>query len=663
MRRLTAVADLRSDGARWLAATWRPLGAFCAAMGALAVIADRHERWLVTVVALALVAASSWLNDAVGRARRDVSYAVARGRLVVTSAQLAIALVAVSASRAGVLPEAMGFTAIGLVVIALGAYVSEARRTRWGEHVRGPVLLWISFVGVAASLTFLSPTRSIAALAWWAVVAELGTELRSEDRLREPPWDGRVVSALGALMLLVAVMLLVAGGSGTLGAAIVVAVVLAVVWMASSDSDALLLVLVVAAALVWASAPRGVAPNERLTPHDDDEYFVVLGDSYTSGEGAGRFFEGTNTIDDNANHTNECRRAPSAWPVRLATDPPPGVPAHVLFLACSGARTEHIRATPDVDADGTQRGPAELVELAEMRQSLHLSRPPAFVLLGVGGNDAGFGTIGPTCVGPGDCAELADRFLDELRGVEAQLDLTYRDVRAAVGPNVPVIVHPYPVPITDSGQCSDVLLDTDERALVVRFVEQLDLVVRSAAARAGFLYLDTVESALTDTKSRLCDGPGAAGINLLGWNPKAGSLWDSLDPRNWLHNSLHPNERGHEAIEQAVQRWLATHALVDPAPSGAAPRVVPDASALSAPGTLELCAPVDGHTCDIDNDGWLAEQLRRLLIADLLPVVLAAAGAWLLITTAIRWAAEHEVTSANLFRRALAWARHRFARV
>src|SRR5260221_10371250 len=103
---------LRAEVAKWIAATWRPVAAFVTAMLVLAVVADRHNRWLVAFVALALVAAASWLNYAIGQARRDASYDVSRARLVVSSAQLVIANVAVGASRAGWLPEAIGFTGV-----------------------------------------------------------------------------------------------------------------------------------------------------------------------------------------------------------------------------------------------------------------------------------------------------------------------------------------------------------------------------------------------------------------------------------------------------------------------------------------------------------------------------------------------------------------------
>ena len=69
---------------------------------------------------------------------------------------------------------------------------------------------------------------------------------------------------------------------------------------------------------------------------------VALGDSYMSGEGAGTFFRGTDR-----GRSDACRRAPTAYPVRvaraLAARPPARYDGACLtFVACSGARTWNI---------------------------------------------------------------------------------------------------------------------------------------------------------------------------------------------------------------------------------------------------------------------------------------------------------------------------------
>ena len=640
---------------RWARATWKPFTAFAVAMVALGFASDVHNRAIVLVLVVVLIACASWLSQVVRKERSASDYPVGRARLLVSLAHVVIGIVAMGVSGKGPVPEAVGFAGLGFVIVAIGALMSELRRSQMGEQVRGPVILGSAFAVVAAALILFPPNRWFAlVLLLGLVLAEVGTELHSEDNLRRlPRWNPWVVAAAGLGVLIVAGGLLVAGGAGGVSAAIIVVVVLALVWMAASDSDSLLLVIVAAGALVWAVAPREAAPNPDRAPVDGKPYFLVLGDSYMSGEGAKSFFKGTNTTQSIPDHTNECRRAETAWSVLLANAPPANVPDRMLFLACSGALTEHIRAVPWLDEKtGDQRGPAELLQYQAKREELHLTQPPKFVLLSVGGNDAGFGTIGQDCVGPGDCAELGDTFLDDLRGVEPALDRSYHDIRAVVGPDVPVIVVGYPIPITETGDCSSVLLAENERKFVVRFVGELNQVVRSAASRAGFLYMDTVETALVEAQNRLCEGFAPSGLNFLGWNPKEGSLWDSLNPSNWVHNSLHPNEIGHEAIYEAATTWFEAHPnLASPPPSGAAAQQVPTMAGLFAFGDTKLCDPDGATSCDVLHDGWLRENALELLRAAFLPLLLAAIGAWMIVIALIRWATVNNVSTATVFLR------------
>ena len=64
----------------------------------------------------------------------------------------------------------------------------------------------------------------------------------------------------------------------------------------------------------------------------------------------------------------------------------------------------------------------------------------------------------------------------------------------------------------------------------------------AAARRAGFRYVDTVPSALDD--HRICDGPRThIAVNFLRLNGVTGPFEDRIDPKNWLHNNLHPKDR------------------------------------------------------------------------------------------------------------------------
>lgn len=649
---LSALGD---ECRRWLRATWPPMVAYILALLLIAAFAGTHDRILIGLAAVALGATSIWFGHTIRRERRQANYRVGRARLVVA---VVVALLSIGSMFSSVLGrwfEVLAFAGLGMLVVSIGGLVSEARRYQRWEHARGPVALGVALLAMSAALIFHPKSGVFVVVAGAGILlAELGTELYSDDRLRTVPlWNPWWTASLGSLVMLVGVGLLVSWGAGLTGGFYFAVVVLAVVWMAASDSDSLGIVMVVALALIWASVPRDVVPDSTLEARRNEPYFLVLGDSFISGEGAQRFYEGTNTSNANREHTNTCRRAPTAWPVRLATGThPAGIPDRMVFLACSGAVSANIRSTPRFGANGQRQGPAELEELATRRTASGLTEPPAFVLLSVGGNDSGFGTIGKTCVGPGTCAEVGDKFLDALRKVEQQLDATQRDVRAAVGPDVPVITVPYPIPVSDSGACPDVFLSDAERKFVVQFVTELNAVVRSAATRAGSEYMDTMETALMLPGKRLCEGPNPSGLNFLNWHPQAGNLWQSLTPTNWTHNSLHPNEDGHEAMRTAAAQWFEAHPnLGTRQPTDDSPRTVRRVDQMLKFGTTTLCSVRRQESCALEKNQWLYEEGFRLISSSFLPTVLAMVGAWMIAMAPIRWATENNITSATVILR------------
>src|SRR2546428_12179150 len=114
--------------------------------------------------------------------------------------------------------------------------------------------------------------------------------------------------------MLVALGLFVAAGMGTIAGLVLVFALLVFVWMVTVDSDSFLIVVLIAGALLWAGEPRDVSHDRSLDPTAGEPYFLVLGDSYISGEGAQKYYAGTNTTKHNAQFTNECRRAKTTCP-------------------------------------------------------------------------------------------------------------------------------------------------------------------------------------------------------------------------------------------------------------------------------------------------------------------------------------------------------------
>ncbi|HEV2755929.1 MAG TPA: GDSL-type esterase/lipase family protein [Actinomycetota bacterium] len=627
-------------------------------------VAAPSVRWMPAVLVgfVALMIAASWLGQ---QTRRHQDSHIGRslgGTRVVLSLGLLVLGITLVLLR---WPAPAFLVGLSFVTMASAALVSEIRRTkRWRSHYAvGLLVLGLGSL-VAAALVPADGRAAILLLAG-LLITVLATEVLSQlveyyERDNDRPLLARwvaVTSGLGLVVLAMLLFVVTPGNMQFLHALAAVSVLLALVWMAASDSDALPLVVLFAFALIWASRPGSPDLSPRLEARSGERYFLVLGDSYISGEGAVEFLDGTNSVRPNEDHDNECRRAPSAWPVGLAEAQPADVPGRLLFLGCSGADTENV----DTSRRAGVGGPAELDQYLEELNAL--GQDPEFAILGLGGNDAGFSRIGATCVAPGDCSALADQFFgpdsavsdeppsevgpEALRNITDDLDAAYARVEDVLG-DIPVITVPYPKPIGTKENCDQVLFDGSERAFLTKYVDQLNEIVHAAADRHGFLYMGRMEQSLELYGTTLCDASGLdSGLNFIAFNPKEGGDRDLLSPQNWTHNSIHPNARGHEAMLNAAITWFREN---DPLPSTepdpSATHVVPPLEELYAEeGELpELCRPASSEECSLSGFGWVKSQAQRAYRGWLLPVLIAMAGWWLVLVWLRRWARERNLS-------------------
>ena len=139
-----------------------------------------------------------------------------------------------------------------------------------------------------------------------------------------------------------------------------------------------------------------------------------------SGEGADIYY--SESDQERGQHKNHCNRAPTAWAAMAGQTS--RLFDSVAFLACSGARTYNVRhevppperartsKTAQYNEPGTQ-----LDQVDALKERLGEDFNPSLVVISLGGNDAGFSTIGIMCLAPGDCIEkreLWERNLDEV---------------------------------------------------------------------------------------------------------------------------------------------------------------------------------------------------------------------------------------------------------
>ncbi len=190
-----------------------------------------------------------------------------------------------------------------------------------------------------------------------------------------------------------------------------------------------------AAAVNYADAPAAVN-------------YVALGDSYSSGVGAG----------DYLSSSGSCDRSADAYPEQWAAA---NSPATFTSVACSGATTADVLSS----------------------QVSALSASTTLVSITIGGNDAGFSSVMETCVlsSTSTCLNAvaaAETFVaDQL---PARLDQTLQTIRADA-PSARVIVLGYPelYDLSKSGTC--IGLSTNDRVALNQGADALDGALQAAA--------------------------------------------------------------------------------------------------------------------------------------------------------------------------------------
>lgn len=186
------------------------------------------------------------------------------------------------------------------------------------------------------------------------------------------------------------------------------------------------------------------------------EVYVALGDSYSSGVGAGNYDSGS----------GNCRRSHNAYPQLWANANSPDV---FHFPACSGARTTDVMSG----------------QLGSLDASTTL------VTISIGGNDAGFADAMQTCVlqSTSSCVarvEQANQYITNT--LPSRLDAVYSAIRAEA-PNAHVVVLGYPRMYQLNGTCW-VGISEQARAAINSASDNLSEVTAKRAADHGFTYGD-----------------------------------------------------------------------------------------------------------------------------------------------------------------------------
>ncbi len=421
--------------------------------------------------------------------------------------------------------------AIGIMLVLITAGLGLL-----GSVPAAPLLIVLGVLAFPFALSLLSET----AIRW------------CEKLNRDRRW---LVLAVGAFLAMVGTLVGWGLGDSLLPLFLMAALGLLIIAITSATLIDVAVVLAVVALLGVT-----VAPDDPLPEVSGSEgVMVALGDSYMSGEGADRYLDGTDVGGG-----NECRQAKTAWAVRAGAQlQKEGAVTGLVFLACSGADSFNIRYET-----GEQLDPAPEPQYLPGRTQLDeyrtrfpdsLEAPPALVVLSIGGNDAGFASIGLTCLAPGDCDDDQPSNLwsaGNLQRVENRLRQVYTQVRSTFE-TTPVVVAPYPDPLDVSAPCASADLSEGDVRFIRTFLTRLNATIKSVTEDYGFYYAEPMVEALKQEGLQLCgDAKSGPGINFIGIRGVGGFVENRLNPTKWHHNSLHPNAYGHDAMNAAFQFWL-----------------------------------------------------------------------------------------------------------
>ena len=542
-----------------------------------------------------------------------------------------------------------GTTLIGGTVLAYlsaGYLLARARlyTTAAGERrcTRAAVSV-LTVVAVAAfvGLLLLERDGRYAFLAGALVFAPIGLSLLAEPEIRKlqgVPGDRRLARRAGiggALLVLAIVVAYIRVDTAWIVYAFLGLSLLVLAIVSSTQAD---IAVVIALVALMGLTPGSKEKPDALEPESGDpNVLVALGDSYMSGEGEEVYYEEEGDED----HENHCHRAPTAWAVEAVTEK--RLFERVAFLACSGALTNNVR-----HAEPLLPNPAPTPQYNETDTQLDrvhaLGLEPSLVVVSLGGNDAGFATIGMMCMAPGDCSDKEELWIDNLPRVAGALSVAYGQIRKEF-PRAPVLVVGYPAPIyAGKGRsCDDVALSKKDIGFVTKFVRLLnDTVEETATSKKGFHFLD-MEPALADEHRQLCDpeNDGEPGLNFIGLRSVGGFPEQRFNPSNWYHNSLHPNELGHDAMLKAFERWHASH---NPPAGGKAPTTTappePQCDLWEEEPSKEAGEPSAKPDCDDEAATWVRGRVRDMMLfwgLWGLQIGLATAGAWLLAVAYFSW--------------------------
>lgn len=296
------------------------------------------------------------------------------------------------------------------------------------------------------------------------------------------------------------------------------------------------------------------APGDTSEPSLSDQAYagdyVALGDSYSSGEGAGDYVDNTNSDDATKQwfndlpidlwpgdpHVNICRRSANAYSGYVYANG--DFAGNYVFGACSGAITTDYYE----DNHGGNEG--------EGPQRDHITENTSLITLSMGGNDFGFGNVMAECVKRGlglGAACGPDATAETQAAIDAKIEKLiqmYRDLEADAPDGARILVVGYPRLFPEDPTGPTWGIAQRDQGWLNEMGAYVNDAIRTAIAESGtrIEFVD-VTDALAGHESGTSD-------------PWLHDLTFGVDGGNWLvpvsNNSYHPTAEGQQAIGAIV---------------------------------------------------------------------------------------------------------------
>jgi hypothetical protein len=310
---------------------------------------------------------------------------------------------------------------------------------------------------------------------------------------------------------------------------------------------------------------------------------AALGDSYSSGEGAGEYYRET---DDNHGTTRwaACRRSHLAWPRKLVlpgTHGPAGALAdrfdaglELGFVACSGALTWEVQGTglpaSWTDLDHYERGEGQFREIAQVNSGV-LDENTTLVTLSIGGNDAGFAAAMTDCAGLSNCANdgaFLPKYKQRIDGVQGSIRSTIRAITTKA-PNAQIVLMGYPELLSRTVKCAGSWYfdgtEADALAVLANYMAQQEndsvQTLKDEGIRVDFANpIDAFvgHAGCDDPEwiNKIIIGPNGDGDFHNGDHPSPFCLPEILGGSCLSRETFHPNQPGTSGYAQVMEAKL-----------------------------------------------------------------------------------------------------------